>query len=256
MRIALFAADVVGAEIARFLAAAGTPLACLVLSARDIGGQNAAIRESLAANAEETLTAQELWDEGGVARLRDRRPDLTILAWWPSVLPDEVLRIPRIGTLNLHPSYLPYSRGKHYYFWSIVERAPFGVTIHWAERRVDRGPIAFQRRIATSWSDTGASLYRRARAAMIELFRDSWPAISRGEIPRIPQDDAVATFHRAADLEAASRIDLDATYTARDLLDLLRARTFPPNGGVIFEDGGRRYRVMVDIAPVDDPPLE
>ena len=35
-----------------------------------------------------------------------------------------------------------------------------------------------------------------------------------------------ALFHRARELEPASRIQLDANYTARNLLNLLRARTF------------------------------
>lgn len=43
------------------------------------------------------------------------------LAWWPYIVKESVLSIPKIGVLNFHPSLLPYNRGKHYNFWTIVE---------------------------------------------------------------------------------------------------------------------------------------
>lgn len=250
MRLALFASDLVGAQVAAFMAEQGAPPVCLVLDPRDPAGQNGLIAGAFRGT---TLWADELTKESGLELLRSTRPDLSILAWWPAILPAEILRVPRLGTLNFHPSYLPYCRGKHYYFWSIVERVPFGVTIHWAEQRVDAGPIAFQRRVETSWTDTGASLYRKACSAMVDLFKECFPAILRGEIPAIPQDEAIATFHRADEMEKASKIELDRPYRARDLVDLLRARTFPPDGGARFSDEGREYKVTVEITRVEEP---
>jgi methionyl-tRNA formyltransferase len=142
---------------------------------------------------------------------------------------------------------LPYNRGKHYNFWAIVEEAPFGVTLHHVDEGVDRGDIAFQARIETGWEDTGETLYRKAQVAIVRLFRDAFDDIVAGRIPRTPQDLGAGSFHLARELEPASRIDLDAPCTARQLLNVLRARTFPPHPAAWFEAGGEKYEVRVQI---------
>ncbi|HET6765075.1 MAG TPA: formyltransferase family protein [Longimicrobiaceae bacterium] len=251
LRVALFAAGPVGLEVARFLGEAGDPPALLVLDEGDPGEMREAIAAAAGLPASRVLTSAEAETEEGVARMRAAVPDLGVLAWWPRLVREPVLSLPRLGLLNFHPSLLPYNRGKHYNFWALVEGAPFGVTLHWVDAGVDTGPIAFQAPLAVTWHDTGETLYHRAREAIVRLFRDSWPRIRAGDIPRLPQDPAVATSHRAAELEPASRVDLDGTYRGRELLNLLRARTFPPHPGAWFQDDdGVRWQVRVQIERV------
>ncbi len=67
--------------------------------------------------------------------------------------------------------------------------------------------------------------------------------IAAGDASRVAQAGDDGTSHRMKDVEAIDEIDLDATYTARELIDLLRARTFPPYPGAFFLDqnGARVY---------------
>lgn len=181
--------------------------------------------------------------------LLDRKPDVLLLAWWPYILNGEDLVLAPV-ILNTHPSLLPYCRGKDPNFWALAEASPFGVTIHHVVAEIDAGPIAFQKEIAIGWEDTGASLYRAAERAIVELVAESWPAIRDGKIPRIAQDRASGSFHKRAELEPASRIDLDAPTTGRSLLNLLRARTFTPHPACRFEDQGETYEVRVEIKRV------
>jgi methionyl-tRNA formyltransferase len=55
-----------------------------------------------------------------------------------------------------------------------------------------------------------------------------------------------------ADVARIDEIDLDRAYRAGELLDLLRARTFPPHAGAFFRVGGRRVFVSVDLR-YDEP---
>jgi methionyl-tRNA formyltransferase len=84
---------------------------------------------------------------------------------------------------------------------------------------------------------------------MVRLFQDTYPTLRNLEFARHPQPPRDGSFHRASELEAASRLGLDDTYTARALLNLLRARTFPPHPACWFTDGGRTYEVRVAITP-------
>jgi len=183
-----------------------------------------------------------------LGELPPERPDLGLLAWWPNIIKAPLLDYPKEGFVNTHPSLLPHNRGRNYNFWALVEGSPFGVTLHRVDGGVDTGPIYAQKQIPVTWEDTGATLYSKAAAGMIELFKETYPRLRTGSIHATPQDKSVGTFHRGAELEAASRIDLDKNYSGRDLLNLLRARTFPPHPGAWFEEDGVKYEVRVDIS--------
>jgi methionyl-tRNA formyltransferase len=180
-------------------------------------------------------------------QVRSLNGNIFILAWWPLILKSEFLKLGQDVTLNLHPSLLPYARGKDPNFWSIVEQSPFGVSIHHVTSDIDAGDVAFQREIAYSWEDTGETLYRKAITAIVELFRESYPRIVTFDIPKKPQLLADGSFHRRRDLDERCLIDLDQHYTAREILNLLRARTFEPHPGCRFVDGTETYEVRVSI---------
>ncbi|HET6280473.1 MAG TPA: hypothetical protein VFH73_05890, partial [Polyangia bacterium] len=95
--------------------------------------------------------------------------------------------------------------------------------------------------------DTGHSLYHRLEVASLELFRQTWPALAAGEAPRVTQVPGAGTTHRTADVQAVDEIDLDRNYRARDLINLLRARTFPPYKGAYFRDGRDRVYLRLQL---------
>lgn len=173
--------------------------------------------------------------------------DWGFLIWWPWILNSQLLRIPKHGFINTHPSLLPFNRGKHYNFWAIVEQAPFGVSLHLVEEGIDCGDIVAQKPIPYGWEDNGETLYKAAVRAMIGLFKEAYPRIRRGDIARTPQDLSKGSFHYSTEMEKASMIDPEAQYKARDLLNLLRARTFRGHPACWFEDEGQTFEVRVEI---------
>ena len=175
------------------------------------------------------------------------RFDLGITAWWPYIIPRDVVQLPRGGFVNTHPSYLPHNRGKHYNFWAIVEQCPFGVSLHRIGQSIDGGDIVAQRAIRYGWEDTGGSLYARAQTAMVELFKETYPLLREGDAPAAPQDPQAGSFHLASEIEKASRIELDDLTSGRQLLNLIRARTFPGKPASWFSDQGIEYEVRIDI---------
>ncbi|MDQ8021345.1 MAG: formyltransferase family protein [Moraxellaceae bacterium] len=173
--------------------------------------------------------------------------DIGLLAWWPKLVSPSILALSNGGFLNTHPSLLPHNRGKHYNFWALVEQVPFGVSLHFVDAGIDSGDIVAQRVIPYGWEDTGETLYGKAARAMIELFKSAYPDIRSGQISRTPQDLTQGSLHYAKDINPASVIDLDQTYTARALLNLLRARTFAGHPACSFEEDGQVYEVRVNI---------
>ena len=58
-----------------------------------------------------------------VSYLSDHNIDIVVLLWWPSLIKGDSISSTNVGWINLHPTLLPYGRGKHGFFWSIVERS-------------------------------------------------------------------------------------------------------------------------------------
>jgi methionyl-tRNA formyltransferase len=255
MGLALFASGPVGLRVVEVMASrAPSSLAIVVLDEKGDEALNDRIQNA-AGSAPVWRTGQRPSPEL-MGQLRALEIDLGILAWWPYIVGEDVLAAARLGFLNFHPSLLPHDRGKDPNFWALVERAPFGVTLHFAEAGVDAGDIAFQRELSVGWTDTGETLHRRAAAAIVELFEDHIDDILAFRIPRRSQVLDEGSFHRRSELESASRVELDAPTTARAVLDLLRARTFAPHPGAWFEDGGEQYEVRVSITPREPQPRE
>ena len=150
------------------------------------------------------------------------------------------------GVVNLHPALLPWNRGAHPNVWSIVERTPAGATLHWVDPGVDTGDIIAQARADVRPEDTGETLYRKLERVALDLLQQTWPAIEAGRAPRRCQEGQ-GTSHRARDLERIDEIDLDRSYRARDLIDVLRARTFPPHRGAFFRAGGKRVYLRLGL---------
>ena len=158
--------------------------------------------------------------------------------------------LPR-GCVNLHPGYLPYNRGAYPNVWSIVERTPAGATLHYVDDGIDTGDIVAQNRVDVAITDTGESLYRRLEDACFEVFTAAWPLLREGRAACQPQRD-VGSCHRVRDVDQLDAIDPDATYTARRLIDILRARTFPPHRGAYLRHGNRKVYVSLALEEGDE----
>lgn len=177
--------------------------------------------------------------------------DLVILAWWGKIVKDELLRAPKYGFINLHTSFLPYGKGKHPHYWSLVEEKPYGVTIMKIDEGLDTGPILFQKEIKKGWEDTGKSLYFAGIRTMCELLEEKKEAILNIDFVEKEQEGE-GTFHFGREIDKDSVIKLDESYKARDLLNKIRARTFEPFPAAYFIENGEKYEVRVSIKKVEE----
>lgn len=249
-RIGLYADGVVGEAVLQILAErCPDRLAYVVAATADSA---VARRHAALALRQDLIDWSDADARALLPRHRDTVPELVILAWWPHLVRRPFLDAGQSATLNMHPSLLPHGRGKDPNFWTLADGEPAGVTIHHVDEGIDSGPIAFQALIETDWSDTGGTLYAKAQDRMIRLFADSLDAMIALDIPRLEQPAGTGSFHRRADLAPRSAIDLDRLYSGREILNLLRARTFPPHPGCRFRDRGEVFQVRVEIEKIEE----
>jgi methionyl-tRNA formyltransferase len=183
----------------------------------------------------------------GMDAIRSLHPDLGISILFDYILKPEFLRLFPSGVINLHPAFLPYNRGQYPNVWSIVEGTPAGATLHYIDAHIDTGDIIARKEVAVEPVDTGESLYRKLERASLNLFQETWPLLKAGKAERIPQTLGSGTFHYTRDTEKIDRLDPERTYRARDLINILRARTFPPYRGAYIEAGGKRVYLRLQL---------
>ena len=74
--------------------------------------------------------------------LKELRPDVVYLGQ-TGIVRENILNVPKVGTLNLHPGLLPYYRGIDCSKWAILNKDydKLGSSLHWVNKGVDTGNI-------------------------------------------------------------------------------------------------------------------
>ena len=128
--------------------------------------------------------------------------DFLISYGYRYILKSEVLSLFPHKAINLHISVLPFSRGAHPIFWSILEQKPLGVTIHMLDEGLDTGNILFQQvtPLSLSQDESFSSLYYKQRNAIELLFEHSWKYLRTGECSGWKQQGR-STEHRSHELD-------------------------------------------------------
>ncbi len=134
--------------------------------------------------------------ESRASKIRDTNPDLIVLAAYGSIIPREILDIPKYGALNVHPSLLPKYRGPSPVQCTILNgEEETGVTIMLMDEQIDHGPILANTRCKIR--DTRYAyeeLHNKLAQIGAELLIETIPQWIEGKIKPMPQDEAKATY--------------------------------------------------------------
>jgi methionyl-tRNA formyltransferase len=252
MRILLFANNWVGWQVARWLKERGDNLVGLVIHPAQKRQYGEEILKSVGLPEDRIFDGSQLRQADTFQAIKNLQADIGLSIFFGYILLPDFFQLFPAGVVNLHPSYLPYNRGVYPNVWGIVEGTPAGVTLHYIDAGIDTGDIIAQRQLPVEPVDTGETLYRKLEKASVELLKDTWPLILSGQAGRRSQaSETESTFHRAWEVEKIDEIDPDRAYPARDLINLLRARTFPPYAGAYFRVGNRKVYLRLQLLDED-----
>lgn len=138
--------------------------------------------------------------------IRARQPDLIISLYLNQWIGAELLSLAPCGCINIHPALLPRNRGLFPYFWVLANgEQESGVSVHFVDRSFDTGDIIAQQAIAVTPEDTVQSLSYRSAQIGGPLLAEAVDAIASGELTRIAQDPARASYHSWPTSEAYRR---------------------------------------------------
>jgi len=247
MRILYLGNNLVGWRVLQWLKQQGEEIVGLVLHPPNRRKYGDEIVECAGLSANQIFDGSQLiWPEV-LGAIKDLKPDIGVSSFFGYILRRDLLKLLPHSCINIHPAFLPYNRGTYPNIWSIIDGTLAGVTIHYIDEGVDTGDIIVQKQVPVDILDTGESLYHKLEQASVDLFQEVWPAIRTGQAPRMPQP-AGGSFHLTRDVEGIDEIDLQKDYKAGALINLLRARTFPPYRGAYFWHNGRKVHLRLELS--------
>lgn len=182
------------------------------------------------------LSCERVSDPDVVKKILDVKPDFVIVVAFGQKLPKEILSVPEMGCLNLHPSLLPKYRGGN-----PIQRAVMngdevtGVSIIHMSERMDAGDIALQREVAIGPNETFGTLERRLASLGAHALVEVVYLMTLGKTPRTPQDESRVIF--APHLSKGEEV-IDWTRPALQIHNLVRGLS-PRPGAVTYMDGKR-----------------
>lgn len=143
-------------------------------------------------------------DEKDQEVLASFNADVMVVVAYGLLLPSTVLRIPRLGCINIHPSLLPRWRGA-----APIQRTIFsgdtktGVTIMQMEEGLDTGPILLQTEYIISPDETSQSLHDKMAVSGAEACLQTLNLLAENKITSTPQDNSKATYAQKISKEEA-----------------------------------------------------
>ncbi len=162
-----------------------------------------------------------LSDEAARAKLIELNPDVIVVAAYGLFLPSEILELPPLGCLNIHPSLLPRHRGPSPVTTAILEGdAETGVSLMKLDEGMDSGPILAQRPSPIGEDENTESLTSQLFEMGAQLLIKILPDWADDKINAVPQDDSRVTITRL--LERADG-EIDWSHPASEIARKVRA---------------------------------
>ncbi|AZA85005.1 hypothetical protein C1637_22255 [Chryseobacterium lactis] len=177
--------------------------------------------------------------------------DYIIGIHYPYIISSQLLNIPKIGFLNLHPAYLPYNKGWNTPSWAIMDKTDYGATLHFMTEALDKGDIIHQKKLEVAPNDTANTLYQKALDLEKEVFTEALEDIVSLNPPRSVQKEE-GTSYKKKDLEKIREFDLEERVIVKDFLDKLRALSTNSNDELAyFNDSNKKIGVKIEFFNLD-----
>ncbi|MDI6840815.1 MAG: methionyl-tRNA formyltransferase [bacterium] len=178
--------------------------------------------------------------------LRDLEPDMICVAAYGHILSNNILTLPKLGAINLHPSLLPAYRGAAPIRWAIINGdKKTGVTTFLMDEKVDHGDILLQKDVEINELETFGELELKLSKMGAELLLETLNKF----------DDIKPITQPAEGVSYAPKItkelrQIDWSKGAVKIVNLIRALSPRPGAYTIFR--GKQLEILL-ASPIESP---
>lgn len=183
-----------------------------------------------------------------VNEISEVNPDLIVVVAYGQILPEEILKIPRFGCLNIHASLLPRWRGAAPIHRAIMSGDKHtGVSIMNMDLGLDTGPIIKKEIVPILSNDTTSSLSEKLANIGSEILIE---VIANFTGENIKQSESGITY---ANKIQKSETKIDWSLTAEEIDYFIRGLSHTPGAWTIHN--GTRLKLLLSEIINDQGPV-
>lgn len=125
-----------------------------------------------------------------IEEVRKMNPDVICVVAYGKILPEELLKIPKLGCINVHGSLLPKYRGAAPIQWAVINGdKKTGITIMYMDVGMDTGDMILKKEVDIGGNETTGELWDRLAKIGGELLVETLNKIEDGTAPREKQGE-------------------------------------------------------------------
>ena len=142
-------------------------------------------------------------------------------------------------SLNLHNAKLPDYKGYYSINHAIANgEKNYTSTIHWINKDIDGGNLAYKKTIKIGKNDTAISLYNKTLCSCESIIINLFTGIVENSIPS-KKIKGKGKFYSKTSLQSLKKINLASNNKRID--KIVRACFFPPNEPAFFIKGSQKF---------------
>jgi methionyl-tRNA formyltransferase len=170
----------------------------------------------------------EVWEQ-----MASHESDLCVMAYVLLFVPEQALNVPKFGSIQYHPSLLPWHKGPSSINWPIIMgRKKTGLSIFWPDNGLDTGPILMQKEVEIEADDTLGSVYfNKLYPLGVEAMMESIELVRDGNAPREVQDADDGSYEGWCRKED---VQIDWSKPSDEVYNLIRGANPQPGAWTTF----------------------
>ncbi len=169
--------------------------------------------------------------------IRKCDPDILFIVGWSQLVDSEVLDLPNVAALGMHPAPLPRGRGRAPLAWSLIKGLDeTALSFFHLVEEADAGDIVGQQRLPIEIHDDAESMYTKMVEAGRTLIRRHYADLESGTVPGQKQDHSAATWWPKREPHHGL---IDWTQDPTEIYNWIRGQTRPYPGAYSYLDGDK-----------------
>ncbi len=217
MKIAIIGQQDFGKSVLEAFLARGDQVAAVFCAPEKEGARADALRAAAQERGIKVHQFKSLRAPEAIQAMKEADAEIGIMAFVLQFAPQELVNIPRHGTIQYHPSLLPKFRGPSSINWPIIKgETETGLTIFRPSDGLDEGAVVLQKKTLISADDTlGTVYFERLFPLGVAAMLEAADLVIAGKHQEIVQDESQASYEgwcRAAEAKIDWAKPVDQVY--------------------------------------------
>ena len=169
----------------------------------------------------------------GYEELKKLNADIFITCAYGQIISQEILDLPKFGTINIHFSLLPKYRGASPVQWTLIKGEEFaGITIMKTDAGIDTGDIIVQKSLKIEKDDNAETLLDKLATLSIDPLFDVLKSFEDNTVKFIKQGDEFSYFPMLKKEDGL----IDFNKTSSEIVGLVKGLYIWPNAYFYLND--------------------